>query len=145
MKLNQRELNWFIIFEPAEALVKSKHIAEISKRTNQKVGMHDQKMICMIIVVSTSLNFYIEANPSLWLAVLPVILYDRPTPPPRGEGLSKPSPEPLLCVTASGITSKHAGEISKRTNCREWACMIKKWFTNDWRIHGETNSATVQD
>ena len=34
---------------------------------------------------------------------LPVILYDRPTPPPRGEGLSKPSPEPLLHVTASGI------------------------------------------
>ncbi len=46
----------------------------------------------------------LTSNPSLWLAVVPVILYDRPTPPPvGGEGLSKPSPEPLLHVTASGI------------------------------------------
>ncbi len=49
----------------------------------------------------------VTAYPSLWLAVVPVILYDRPTPPPSvgGEGLSKPSPEPLLHVTASGITA----------------------------------------
>ncbi len=44
-------------------------------------------------------------NPGLWLAVVPVILYDRPTPP--FEGLSKPSPEPLLHVTASGISVQY--------------------------------------
>ena len=46
-----------------------------------------------------------HSNPSLWLAVVPVMLHDRPTPPPSvgGEDLSKPSPEPLLHVTASGI------------------------------------------
>ena len=32
----------------------------------------------------------VRFNPSLWLAVVPVILYDRPTPPcVGGEGLSK--------------------------------------------------------
>ncbi len=40
---------------------------------------------------------HVFTNPSLWLAV---ILYDRPTP----QGLSKPSPEQILHVTASDIT-----------------------------------------
>ncbi len=56
-------------------------------------------------LLGTSSNI---TNPSLWLAVVLVILYDRPTPPPvGGEGLSKPSPEALLHVTASGITLLH--------------------------------------
>ena len=36
-------------------------------------------------------------NPSLWLAVVPVILYDRPTPPP------KPSPEPYYTSQLLGL------------------------------------------
>ena len=39
------------------------------------------------------------------IAVVPVILYDRPTPPRvGGEGLSRQSLEPLLHVTTSGMT-----------------------------------------
>ncbi len=40
-------------------------------------------------------------NPSLWLAVVPVILYDRPTPPQ--EGLSKPSPESYYTSQLLGL------------------------------------------
>ncbi len=65
--------------------------------------LRDHLHIIINIVVRRSVSV---TNPSLWLAVVPVILYDRPTPPQGGEGLSKLSPEPLLVlhVTASGIS-----------------------------------------
>ncbi len=50
-------------------------------------------------------NCLFSLNPSLWLVVVPVILYDRPTPPPSvgGEGLSKPSPGPYYTSQLLGL------------------------------------------
>ncbi len=48
-----------------------------------------------------------HVNPSLWLAVILVILYTGLHL--GGESLSKPSPEPPLHITASGITPMYKG------------------------------------